>query len=260
MKIRIAAVEDTGDEMICDEYIGHDFQSFAEILEQLSTLEKSAPGHIALTSLDDLGQAQYTSIHATLSKDLDDIKGHDLSSLSPESFEDGEHRGYLSNKSEFFIREANFLSKAKETTFEDIFTRHLCITDQEIDALEQVHANPLKYIDSKVLIKVSPVQSSALALVSFPNGYFSCDLNPFENYVLANHLEENYGLRLCGMGASLLGFRHSRKFDVQTALKLGAELAKIYHRENETSVIERFANLVQTHEYFFIKYVEEINL
>jgi len=258
MKTRIATVKDTGHEMICDEYLCSDFQSFEEILEQLTVFENTTPGHTALATLDDLGQAQYTSMHATLFEDLDATKSHNLSNLPPETFEDGEHLGYLSTKSEFFIREANFLSKAKATIFEDIFSRHLTITDEEINTLEQVHANPLKYIDSEILIKVSPVRPSALGIISFPNGYFSSDLNPFENYILANHLEENYRLQLCGIGASLLGFKNNHKLDTQTALKLGSELAKIYHRENDPTVIERFAKLVKAHDYFFIKYVEQI--
>ena len=73
-----------------------------------------------LYTLDDLGQACYTSMHACLTHGLNDSDGHDLSQLSSECFEDGEHKGYLSRKEEFYIREANFRKKAKDVSLETV--------------------------------------------------------------------------------------------------------------------------------------------
>jgi hypothetical protein len=256
VKIKGLLPEFTGHEIICDEYRGTEIESVIDIFETLTALKNEFADHSVLATLDDLGQAQYTSMHATMSHDLDETEGYDLSSVDPVAFENGEHIGYLSTKSEFFIREKNFLSKAGSIDFLSVCNEGLTIDDDEMDVLEKIHSAPLDYIDSEILIKVVPVQSSALAISAFPNGYFSCDLNPFDNYALAKHLEQNYGYELFGLGASLIGFRLKKPLDTALSMGIAKDLAKLYNRENDTSVIDRFSKLTQKNNYLFLKYVE----
>ena len=256
MKTRILQPKDTGHEMICDEYRGTEIKSINDIFETITVFKNEFTNHEVLATLDDLGQAQYTSMHATMSHDLDEIEGHDLSRVDSVAFEDGEHIGYLSTKSEFFIREKNFLSKARSIDYLSACSVGLKIDEDEMDVLEKIHTTPLDYIDSEILIKVVPVQSSALAVSAFPNGYFSCDLNPFHNYALAKHLEKNYGYELFGLGASLIGFKRQKPLDISLSGPVSKDLARLYNRENDKSVIDRFSKLTQNFNYLFLKYVE----
>jgi len=256
VKIRKLQSAESGQESICDEYFGTDIESIDDLFATLTSLKKEFPDHTLLTTLDDLGQSQYTSMHATMSHDLDEVEGYDLSQVDAKAFEDGEHIGYLSTKSEFFIREQNFLSKAESVDFLSVCSEGLTIDDDEVTVIEKIHTKPLDYIDSKVLIHLVPVQSSALAISAFPNGYFSCDLSPFDNYAIAKHLEKNYGYQLFGLGASLIGFSRETPLDAKHALALSKDLVKLYNRENDTSLIERFSKLGQEFNYLLLKYVE----
>ncbi len=209
-----------------------------------------------LITLDDLGQASYTSMHAKMSHDLDDIEGHDLSSIAPSAFESGEHKGYLSTKSEYFIRSANFEKRAKGIHFSDACKRGLTINDDELILLERIHQKPIDAIDRKVLVYLVPVNETALAISAFPNGYFTSDLDPFENYGLANHLREKYGYHLFGVGASLIGFRRYEALSGDAARFLGEDLANLYNQSQVASVAERFTKIAVANEYLFLKYVE----
>ncbi|ELA9072557.1 hypothetical protein QVK62_004139 [Vibrio parahaemolyticus] len=250
MKVTISQPE------ICDEYLGTAITSLSEIFDTLTKLKSEFLDHRVIVTLDDLGQAQYTSMHGIMSHDLDETQGYDLSKVDPVAFEDGEHIGSLTTKSEFFIRRNNFLLKTKSLNFADVCCDKLTIDDHEIEVLKKIHASPIDYIDSEVLFKVVPVQTSSLAISAFPNGYFTCDLNPFENYALAKHLEQNYGYELFGIGASLVGFKRNNQLDSSLANSLAKDIANLYNRENDQSVIEHILELTKNYNYLFLKYVE----
>lgn len=256
MKTIVLQPEDTANEIICEEYLGTEIKSINDIFETLAAFKKEFKNHAVLATLDDLGQAQYTSGHATVFHGLDDTEGHNLSGVDPSAFENGQHIGYLSTQSEFFIREKNFLSKVGLIDFSRVCREGLPIDDDEMELLKEVHATPLDYIDREILIKVVPVQSQALAISAFPNGYFSCDLNPFDNYVLASHLEQQYGYELFGLGASLIGFKRDEPLGMTVAREIAQDVAKLYGKENDASVIDCFSNLTQIYNYLFLKYVE----
>lgn len=258
MKIKKLYADQTGYEILCDEYQGTDIHSLNDIFEALSALKKESGNFSVLATLDDLGQAEYTSMHATMSLDLDDVEGHDLSVVAPEAFEDGEHLGYLSTKSEFFIRERNFLSKTLSVDFSGVCGKGLTLDDDEMDMLESVHHTPLNYIDGDIRIRVVTVQSAALSISAFPNGYFSCDLNPFENYVLAKHLEQSYGYELFGLGASLIGFKRKNPLAADQAESVARDLTCLYNREGDAALFDRFYRITQQFDYLFLKYVESL--
>lgn len=256
MKTSILSLDDANYEVLCDEYRGTEIKSLNDILDKLAEFESKYPNHVALTTLDDLGQADYTSMHATIAHDLDDIEGHDLSTVDSTAFEDGEHIGYLSSKSEFFIRKSNFIAKVKSVTFSNVCSEGLTLDNKELSVIEKIHANPIDYIDREVAIKIVPVEYSALAICAFPNGYFACDLSPFDNYALAKHLEKNYGYKLFGIGASLVGFQRKEPLNATQALQLSKDIAKLYNRDNDIAVVNSFSKLTQEFSYLFLKYVE----
>lgn len=254
MKITQLIPEKTNLTILCDTYLVEEPESFEELLEAYKEYRQNNPGKTVILTLDDLGQAQYTSTHATISKDLDDPEGYDLTGIDAACFEDGEHIGYLSTPSEFFIRKENFLKQVNDLDFSTACKKELAIDEDELSILEEINESPLDYLDKQILLKVVPVEKSYEGICGFPNGYFTCDLSPFENYALAKHLSEKYGYELLGIGASLLGFIRNEKLEEEQIDELISDLAQLYHTEEE--VFEDLAEFIRNNEYLFLKYVE----
>ncbi len=255
MKLKVLGSEDTSHN-ICESFLVSEILSFGELIALFHECEEKHKGCAVLLTLDDLSQAQYTSMHATGSHDLDNTEGHDLSEVDPRAFEDGEHIGHLSTKSEFFIRKKNFERKIENASFADACGRGLTIKDEELTLLESVHKNPMEYIDSKVIIKIVPVEKSYFTIGAFPNGYFTSDLNPFENYSVAKQLSDKYGYKLFGLGASLLGFIRDNALNENEALLLADDLAHLYNQNKSDQIINRLTNLAKANNFLFLKYVD----
>jgi hypothetical protein len=221
-------------EYLCDVYEAEKYDSQAELLEDWRALGNMFPDSRILLTLDNLGQAQYTSMHSKGSHDLDETEGYDLSSLDEICFEDGEHVGYLSSKSEFFIRLGNFEKLCKESSLEQIFQeKNLLLNDESLSELISAQENWVSILDDSIYAFRAIVNTAEDSLAAFPNGYFSSDLNPFENHALCRHLRENYGYSLIGIGASYLALiRETQLSPTQTSgltelfLKLYGEKAR----------------------------------
>lgn len=230
--------------------------SIEALVDTYKTYRDNNPGKTVLLTLDDLGQAEYTSTHATINYNLDDTEGHDLTGIDAACFEDGDHLGYLSTPSEFYIRKANFLKQAQAVSFSDSCAKGMTIDEDEIELLEAINENPLSYIQQQLLLKIVPVERSYEAISGFPNGYFTADLNPFENYALARHLSEKYGFELLGIGASLLGFIRETPLEAEQAAALIADLAKLYNTAAEE--LRNLQDQLEENELLFLKYVETL--
>ena len=256
MKLKALKPEDIGDVFLCDSFLATDIASFQELQDLITEYEEKYTGHTALITLDNLGQAEYTSGHATMAHDLDDTDGYDLSDIDPRAFEDGEHIGCLSTQSEFFIRRENFERKAQKANFSDACGRGLTLCDDELNLLQKVNEKPMEHLDRDILLRLVPVKKPYLAICAFPNGYFNCDLNPLENYAVAKHLWEKYEYRLFGVGASLLGFVRGSALKDTESLSLAVDLANLYNQDQTDRGVSRLAAQATENNYLFLKYVE----
>ncbi|MGX7666393.1 hypothetical protein [Flavobacterium pedocola] len=237
-----------------DNYIIEGHTSLDEVIEAFQTFRKNNTGKSIIITLDDLGQAEYTSTHATMYHDLDDTEGYDLSGIDPAAFEDGEHIGYLSTPSEFFIRKENFLKKAKEVDFSNVSEWGLSLGDEELLLLETINKSPVEYLDKQIMVMIVPTDKSYEAICGFPNGYFSGDLNPMENYALAKHLHDKYAYDFFGIGASLIGFIRNHELDEQQAGELTADLLKFYN--SDISNFDKMLDIVKNSKCLLLKYIE----
>lgn len=77
------------------------------------------------------------------------------------------------------------------------------------------------------MVKVAVVETEALKLAMMPNGYFSCDFDPFENYALIQKMQ-HYGFEFIGLGAALLGWIKTADFNAEKIEDLIQDLALIY--------------------------------
>lgn len=254
MNIKPLTEDHTSMSILFDSYIIDNIKSFDELLKTYHTYKQNNTDKTILITLNDLGQAEYTSSHSIMSNDLDDTEGYDLSSLDTKCFENGEHLGYLSTPSEFFIRRANFLKQTKDITFATVCDGELTIDEDEIAILEEINNAPLAYLDEHIILKIIPTDKSYEAICGFPNGYFSSDLNPFENYAIAKHLSDKYNYELFGIGASFLGFIRSEPLEVEQARELIEDLSILY--DTTEKEFEKFYDLITNRNTLFLKYIE----
>jgi hypothetical protein len=216
--------------LLCDGLTAYHLASFAEWLDLHARLQAERPDCHVLASLDDLGQAAYTSGHATDSFDLDATTGHDLSGLDPAIFEDGEHPGHLSTPAEFPIRLANLLKQAVDVgEIEGLLYWGTPGDENDLVTINRDPGHALAIAkEQAVIFQYVPAASAADALAAFPNGYFSSDLNPMQCHALAAHLEARYGFALIGIGSRFLAFRRAEPLPLETADRLAGELTALY--------------------------------
>jgi hypothetical protein len=256
MQIQPVSTHQSNLEALFESYVIENLTSFNELIEIYHSYKHNNTSKTIILTLDNLGQAEYTSTHSILSNDLDETEGYDLSVLDKSCFENGEHIGYLSTPSEFFIRKENFLKQVNDIDFSNI-TNSLSIDENEILILEKINQSPFEYLDKQIILKIIPVEKSYFGVCGFPNGYFQSDLNPFENYALAKHLFEKYNFELFGIGASLLGFIRNEKLEENNAKELVLDLSKLYNI-NENA-FDALLEIIKKNNYLFLKYIEELN-
>lgn len=85
-------------EILFDSFVIKNLKSFNELLELYQTYKQHNSGKTLILTLDDLGQAEYTSSHSIMSNDLDATEGYDLSNLYSTCFEENEHNRLSLNK------------------------------------------------------------------------------------------------------------------------------------------------------------------
>lgn len=243
MQIRTLDMGDGRYDVTCPSLLVEQIGSFDELLVLIDELGAMHPDERVLISLDQLHQAGYTSMHATNTHGLDDREGYDLSGVDPAA-------------SEFFVLEANFRKLCGAASFDDACARGLTMNDQEMSILERINDDPALILDAEVVVRRVPVRESSMVISALPNGYFTDDLDPFENYALAEHLRLHYGYRLFGMGASSIAFRREQPLDAEMAARLGDDLARLYHCTEEPEKAARFAHVAHRHGCLFLKYAD----
>ncbi len=249
----------TFNSLLCDGVTAYNLASYADLMVLHTRLQHEHPGCRVLATLEDLGQACYTSGHGTDVYGLDSIEGHDLSGLSAELFEDGTHRGYLSTQAEFPIRLANLLKQASAVDLSQISGVLAWESPGEPHDLVTINDDPDLVMrlgdEQQILFQFVPVVAAADAIAAFPNGYFTADLNPMQNHALARHLEATYGLALFGIGARFLGFRCPQPLDADRATALVTELATLY-RGGTQAAQDRLTRLLTNRDWLLLRYTE----
>ena len=243
---------------LCDEYQLNNIENIEDLLLFIRDKKQQYPDKKLLLSLDDFSQACYTSGHARNTYHLDEVGSLDLSSVSPEAFEDGEHQGYLSTPSEFFICQHNFNQLVKDAIFSDACNKGLTLSEEYIDEWEDYQKSPLSMFDQPLSALLVPVNHAYQTLSAFPNGYFSSDLSPAENFAVAKRLEERYGLELIGVGASYLGFIRNQPLSHQQIYAMSEDLLCLYNiaDKDKQAYLEIFSRWLAEGEFFWLRYVE----
>jgi len=222
-------ITDNAERYLCDRYKVGDFNT-EELIEFYEELRRDNPGFHFLVTIDNLNQAEYTSMHARLTHDLDAFDARDVSKFPEICFEDGEHIGYLLTQDEFFVRKRNFLRLAEKAKEGNFLEKNLRLSEG-FEGFIEGNKDLVNITDETLLILKVPVEKPCQLIGAFANGYFSGDLNPFENYMLAKHMKEHFDYELFGIGASFIVFIRNRILDVEKRQVLVDLLFKMYWNE-----------------------------
>lgn len=247
--------------LLCEGVTAQNIPDFDALRALYAQLQAEHPDKRVLTTLDDPGQAAYTSGHGIESHLLDDIEGYDLSALGPECFEDGEHILYLSTPAEFPIRLANLKARANGVSFDDacgvLYWEGGAVDGPVFPDTVMLEPDRALWRGNKndSFIQFVPVVAAADALAGFPNGYFGCDLTPMQNYAVAQQLETQHGMALMGVGASYLGFVRDEPLTVGEAGALARDIAKLY-MEAPADAVERLIEVLTGKDWLLLRYAE----
>ncbi|WP_256345014.1 hypothetical protein [Pseudomonas gingeri] len=242
----------------CDEYSLSEVSSMGDLVEAYRTIAANHPGFRPLLSLDDLSQARYTSGHARNSLGLDDATALDIAGLPPECFEHGEYIGYPTTKAEFALCFRNFTEMVATATFEEACAHGLTLDEHGLQEWVSYQENPVSLLDQPLSALLVPVEHSYQALAAFPNGYFTSDLGPAQNFAVARHFLLAHGYELMGVGASYLGFLRTAPPDLVTVNAVAADFCALYNtcHENRQSVALAVIQAIVGRTYLWLRYVE----
>ena len=147
-----------------------------------------------LTTFDDVNQATYTSMHASTDESI--YLDQDI------DWDDERQVGQYDSNQQLHI--CDVLAK-QAIDWQDI-AEGLPLSDDDLQALRQANENPDKLIDDVVYLQKALSEQESLKIAALPNGYFSGDLNIFQNHCIVKRMIENYQYRFLGLGASWLVF------------------------------------------------------
>lgn len=221
----------------CDGVTAYGLNTFAQLLALHEQLQRERPDVRVLASLDDLGQAAYTSGHVT-----------DMLQLDGGGEEAAPFPVWLANLEA--ASEAIGLAEATGVIDWE--------TSGDSNDLVTVNADPDAVLlikrQSEVIFQFVPVTAAADAIAVFPNGYFASDLSPMQNLAIARRLEARHGLALFGIGARFLGFRSVEALSALKAAQVAEDVAALY--ANAPDDVSALARLLEGRDWLLFRYTE----
>lgn len=242
-------ITDDTHELICYATIS-EINSWNNVVNLYSEIKQSNFPKKVLLLLEDIGQCQYTSMHASMGNGL----YFDTSELVEDDSEaswDNTRPLELQYHIEQLLKPENYIHFNK-------LPKKLNYCDEDQATLLQINAEPEEILDEVVQVKLVNSETETQKFAACLNGYFSCDLNPFESFSLIQHLDQNYGLEYIGLGASLLFFIKTPEFDVNKTTQLINELSNFYQFNQITH--NQLEQHLSNHEYLILPYVESLEV
>ncbi len=210
--------------------------------------EKAAshPGARMLATLDDTGQAFYTSGHTIDANDLDPARND----------EEIIGEGDTPPLPDFAVRLDRLVKAASAVPLDQISNR-LWWSGEDRQSFFALQDNPDAILDHReIYIQAVPVSHGWKTVAAFPNGYFHGDFSPMENLVLARHLEETFGYALFGIGASYLGFRRTLPLSSERLDTLTQFIINLHAESNDRELPAKIRMALAASDLLFVAYVD----
>lgn len=228
--------------------LGHidNIKDWQEVLTTYQNLkEQYAPRRIFLI-LEDEGQANYTSGHRSHRKPFNNEIGIELDYDSIE---------YQTDCVPKIIQHYTEQLKNKEyhKTLSDCSDKMELLDKDDVKALLLYNQNPLPIMDKEMMVLAGEFESESLKLALLINGYFSADFDPFENLAIIEMMAD-YGYEFIGLGASILGFIKTDKFNESQLSELMDKIGFVYHFNDEVKA--EFGSLLLQNNYAILSYGE----
>lgn len=242
-------ITDDAHELICYATMSK-VNSWKDVLNLYSEIKQKHLPKKVLLLLEDIGQCQYTSMHASMGDGL----YFDTSELVEDDSEaswDNTRPLELQYHIEQLLKPENYID------FNNL-PKKLEYCDEDQATLLQINAEPEKILDDVIQVKLVNSKTETQKFAACLNGYFTCDLNPFESFSLIQHLDQNYGLEYVGLGASLLYFIKTPDFDVNKTTQLINELSNFYQFNQATHT--QLEQHLSKQEYLILPYVESLEV
>lgn len=242
-------ITDDAHELICYATI-NEIDLWKDVVNLYSEIKQNNFPKKVLLLLEDIGQCQYTSMHASMGDGL----YFDTSELVEDDSEaswDNTRPLELQYHIEQLLKPENYID------FNNL-PKKLKYSDEDQATLLQINAEPEEILDEVIQVKLVNSETETQKFAACLNGYFSCDLNPFESFSLIQHLDQNYDLEYVGLGASLLFFIKTPKFDANKTPQLLNDLSNFYqfNQSTHTQLEQHLSN----HEYLILPYVESLEV
>ena len=196
-----------------------ELSSLDDILSALQAFQAAEPDQHFLCTLDDIRQCLYTSGHAADGLDDDDHTDGDDS--------DDEHAGDRAVLRHLLRR----FAAPDRLRWPQVLGELACVED-DLQALLHINRVPNCLLDEVSYVLRVPVPHPSAMIAAMPNGYFSCDLDVFQNHAVIEHLHAHHGWRFFGIGACMLGFVRDEPPTADEARVLVADLCALYAGSN----------------------------
>lgn len=213
--------------------------------------DKHAPKKVLLL-LEDVGQCEYTSMHASMK---DGLYFDETDNYPANTSEDEVHVENI-RPLEVNYHIQQLLKLDNQVHFSELCNK-FTYNSHDFNKLIKINQFPEKVLDKTIKVKLIDTAIEAHKFAAQLNGYFSCDLNPFESFSLIRHLDENYALEYIGLGASLLFFIQSRELSNNQINTLMQDLAQLYRFDE--IVKEELKKVFLEKEYLIIPYSESLD-
>ncbi len=226
-----------------------DWPALIELYHQLK--QQHAPSKV-LFLLEDIAQCNYTSMHASMSDELYFDESEYI-----EDEDDEKEEIIITNIQPLAVQHyLQQLGKPKNQRVLTDLQHRFELSNEEQQLLQQINAQPQVILDQHIEIKLVNVATEADKFAAKLNGYFECDLKPAESYALIRHLDTQFGLEYIGLGASLLFFIKTSRFDVAKVDELIHNITAIYQFNNNT--IEFLQQHLLQQEHLILPFVESL--
>lgn len=239
-----------------------DWDSMIKIYQQL----KGKVPEKVLLLLDDIPQCNYTSGHASYGDglDFDWMQLEEYSGLSDDEIDELAETiipplatKYRVKQIEKYITEHSFSEKIEKN-----ISKTKYYGDEDFKALKYINQKPFEILFKEdgrsnkrtVAVKLADVEKESLKIAEQPNGYFSCDLNTFENYFVIDELDK-FGYEFIGLGASMIYFIKTNEYSNTNDTKVIEFISKAYSFSQQAR--EDYASFVSDNNYLVLPFTEQ---